>query len=187
MHLREQIRTALAGLETRSAQTGARRDAAVVIPVFERDGLPHFLLTRRTHEVQTHKGQISFPGGMHNPGETLEETALREMFEEVGIPPSQIALLGRFHDYVSSTEFRVVPFAGLLEPAFTTVPQAGEVAEILHVPFSVFMDPGLMRVEKQFRLGAWMDVYFYRYERDEIWGLTARIIKDFLEQIHYGH
>jgi len=153
------------------------------MPIFEEDGKPHFLLTRRTDEVKTHKGQISFPGGMRDPGESLQETALRETFEEIGIGESRIEILGRFHDYMSITGWRVVPFAAYIQLPFAAVPRKGEVAEILRVPFEIFIDPSRLRVERMFRLGEWMDIHYYRYGPHEVWGLTARIIKDFVEEV----
>jgi len=150
------------------------------MPIFEREGIPHFLLTRRTEEVQTHKGQISFPGGMRHGNETLETTALRETYEEVGIERGQIEILGQYHDYLSSTDNRVTPFAGYIAGPFLPRPQVTEVAEILYVPFDVFLDPTGFRTERRVRANSEIEVYFYDFGHHEIWGLTARIIKDFL-------
>ncbi len=183
MTLKEKIHLRLARLQLRSVNSGYTREAAVLMPIFEKDGEPHFLLTRRTDEVQTHKGQISFPGGMREGDEDLEQTALRETFEEVGIDSGRIDILGRFHDFRSSTEYRVVPFAGYLDRPFTTMPQSSEVAEILMVPFRIFLDPSRLRTEQMTWLGKMRDVYFYSYGVHEIWGLTARIIKEFLEEL----
>lgn len=183
MTLREQIRSRLAGLQLRTVKSGYTREAAVLMPIFEKDEEPHFLLTRRTREVQTHKGQISFPGGMREGGEALEETALRETFEEVGIEAGRIEMLGRFHDFLSSTDYRVTPFVGYIRGPFSTTPQTSEVAEILAVPFQIFLNPRHLRIQQMIRLEKTMDVYFYSYGSHEIWGLTARIIKDFLETL----
>jgi 8-oxo-dGTP pyrophosphatase MutT (NUDIX family) len=161
------------------------REAAVLMPVFERAGEPYFLLTRRTEEVETHKGQISFPGGMREGDESLRQTAIRETFEEVGIPEARIEILGRFHEYLSSTAFLVTPFAGYLTEPIETVPQAREVAEVLTVPFRIFLDPSLLRVETVTRFGRPLDVYYYRFGDHVIWGLTARIIRDFLQEIGF--
>jgi 8-oxo-dGTP pyrophosphatase MutT (NUDIX family) len=143
----------------------------------------HFLLTRRTEDVQTHKGQISFPGGMREGKEELVETAIRETYEEVGIEKDRIEILGRFHDYVSITHFRVTPFAAFLQEPFTIKPQVTEVAEVLQVPISIFLDPSRLRVGKRPDLKN-ENVYFFAYGKDEIWGLTALIIKDFLEALN---
>ncbi len=154
------------------------------MPVFEHGGEPHFLLTRRTDAVETHKGEISFPGGVREGKEDLEETALRETFEEVGIESARVELLGRFHDFQASTGYRVTPFAGYIEEPFTTIPQTQEVAEILRVPFRIFRDPSRMRTEQMAFLGKVREVYFFAYGTYDIWGLTARIIKEFLEELY---
>jgi 8-oxo-dGTP pyrophosphatase MutT (NUDIX family) len=183
MDLREQIRNQLTRLQPKRLNAGYPQEAAVLMPIFVRDGEPHFLLTLRTEEVRTHKGQISFPGGMRQERETLQDTALRETREEVGLEPSRIEILGRFHEYVSITGYLVVPFAGYIEGAFITIPQKSEVAEVLQVPFSIFADPARLRTVPMLRLGEMRDVYFYRWEPHEIWGLTAHIIKDFFDAI----
>jgi len=174
-----QIQGVLAELTPRRLSGGFAREAAVLMLFFEQDLQPCFLLTLRTEEVSTHKGQISFPGGMRHGTEGLEETALRETQEEIGIPPERIRILGRFHDYLSITGHRVASFVGLVEQPFATVLHAGEVAEVLRVPWPVFLDPTRLHVEKMLRRGRMMDVYFYHYRSHEIWGLTAHIIKDF--------
>jgi 8-oxo-dGTP pyrophosphatase MutT (NUDIX family) len=180
MNIRNHIYNRLANLQPRTLTSGYTREAAVLMPIFEKKGEPCFLLTRRTQEVQTHKGQISFPGGMRENGEDLAQTALRETHEEVGIQSHEIEILGRFHDYISITDYRVTPFAGFLSKPFTTTPQAHEVAEVIHVPIRIFLDPSRLRVEKQIIRGQEEDVYFYSYKTYQIWGLTARMIKDFL-------
>jgi 8-oxo-dGTP pyrophosphatase MutT (NUDIX family) len=181
--LREQIRDKLAHLPPKRLAAGYDREAAILMLMYEQDGNPFFLLTRRTEEVSTHKGQISFPGGMRQEDETLEQTALRETQEEVGLDQDRIEILGRFHDYLSITGHRVAPFAGYIHGAFTTVLQTREVAEVLRVPFPIFRDPSRLRTRPFLRLGRIMDVYFYRFEPHEIWGLTAHIIKDFFDDL----
>ena len=183
MGLREEIRNALERLPPQRLAAGFARQAAVLMAIFERSGEPHFLLTRRTNEVRTHKGQISFPGGMRRNGESLQQTALRETFEEVGIEECRVDILGRFHDYLSINGDLVAPFPGFIEGTFTVIPQTSEVAEVIPVPFSIFADPSRLRTERMFRSGAIIDVYFFRYEPHEIWGLTAHIIKDFMKAL----
>ena len=183
MSFREQVLAKLSSLHPRMLTAGFSREAAVLILIFERDGEPHFLLTRRTEGVETHKGQISFPGGMRQDDEPLEQTALRETFEEIGIDRARIEILGRFHDYISVTEYRVSPFVGLIEEPFVVMPQPSEVAEVLSVPFHVFHDPSRLRIEQLQRTGRIVNVYFYSYQSHTVWGLTARIIRDFLEEL----
>jgi len=109
MSLKEQIRSRLASLQLRALTTGYTREAAVLIPIFEKDGEPHFLLTLRTDKVETHKGQISFPGGMREAGESLEECLVREVGEELGIEIQVSELLTTVeHAY---THFRITLYA----------------------------------------------------------------------------
>ena len=181
--MKDRIRDCLSALKPRILRDGFTREAAVLMLVFEWESECHFLLTRRTEEVQTHKGQISFPGGMREIGEELITTALRETFEEVGIEESRIEILGRFHDYMSVTNYRVTPFAGFIDGPFTTVPQVHEVAEVLQVPFRTFLDPDRLRIEKSIHTDRESHVYYYSHGTHQIWGLTARIIKDFMEAL----
>ncbi len=185
--MKDLIQNCLAALNPRTLTDGFVREAAVLMPIFEWENEYHFLLTRRTEEVQTHKGQISFPGGMRESGEDLFTTALRETYEEVGIEEHRIEPLGRFHDYISITYFRVTPFAGFIDGPFQTVPQVHEVAEILQVPFRVFLDPARLRTERRIVMDKEETVYFYSYGTHEIWGLTARIIHDFMETLNLQH
>jgi 8-oxo-dGTP pyrophosphatase MutT (NUDIX family) len=183
MQIKDHIRDCLGKLQPRILTDGFRRQAAVLMTIFERDGDHFFLLTRRTNEVQTHKGQISFPGGMRKDGEDLATTALRETFEEVGIGEDRLELLGRFHDYISVTQYRVTPYAAFLRTPFTVKRQVSEVAEILHVPFHVFLNPERLKIGKTVYAERDVNVYYYSFGDHQIWGLTARIIKEFLETI----
>ena len=185
--MRERIRNSLAALQPRILTDGFTREAAVLMPVFEWEHEYHFLLTRRTEDVQTHKGQISFPGGMREDKEDLAKTALRETFEEVGIEENRIEILGRFHDYLSVTGYRVTPFAGFIHGPFITKPQIREVAEVIQVPLRIFTDPSRLRIERNTYPRVEAVVYFYSYGTHQIWGLTARIIKDFLEALNLGN
>jgi len=181
MKIQDHIRSCLSALEPRNLSSGYIREAAVLMPIFEWHREHYFLLTLRTEEVQTHKGQVSFPGGMREGNEDLHQTALRETLEEIGIEEGRIETLGRFHDYLSINGYRVTPFAGFIAEPFTIKPQTTEVAEVLQVPFQVFLDPSCLRVERSKRLGTEAELYFYSFGIYEIWGLTARIIRDFFE------
>jgi 8-oxo-dGTP pyrophosphatase MutT (NUDIX family) len=185
--MKDRIRNFLATLKPRTLTDGFSRQAAVLMPVFEWDSEDHFLLTRRTEEVQTHKGQISFPGGMREGNEGLVKTALRETFEEVGIEENRIEILGRYHDYMSITNFRVTPFVGFIHGPFTTKPQIREVAEILQVPLRILTDPSRLRIDNSRDMYPEREVYYYSYGTHEIWGLTALIIKNFLEELNLSN
>jgi 8-oxo-dGTP pyrophosphatase MutT (NUDIX family) len=156
--------------------------AAVLMPILQQTEGLAFVLTQRTHKVETHKGQISFPGGVQDPvDENLLQTALRETREEIGLQSDRVFVLGEFDEYLSITGLVVTPFLGWISEPLELRPNPDEVEEILKVPFSTFRDHRLLRVERQTRAGLERDVYFYNYEGREVWGLTARIIRDFLQ------
>ena len=184
LNFTEYVRGRLSELLPEHLADGFVRQAAVLMPFFEQDGDWRLLLTRRTDEVETHKGQISFPGGMREEGETLEQTAIRETFEEIGIAAESVEILGRFRDYLSITDVRVTPFAAVVRQPFNITPHAHEVAEVLRVPLSLFLDPEQLHVRKDFIInGRIAGDYSWHYGTHRIWGLTALIIHDFFETI----
>ena len=141
-----------------------------------------FLLTQRTHKVETHKGQISFPGGIQEDSDSnLLQTALRETWEEIGLPSEDIQILGEFDEYLSITGLIVTPFAAWIEGPYSLTPNPDEVDEILRVPFEIFQDTCTLRVEMRERLGIERKVYFYEFQGKEVWGLTAQIIRDLMQ------
>jgi 8-oxo-dGTP pyrophosphatase MutT (NUDIX family) len=155
--------------------------AAVLIPILPLGNEFCFLLTQRTHKVETHKGQISFPGGIQEDSDpSLLQTALRETWEEIGLAQHAIHILGEFDEYLSITGLIVTPFAAYIGGPLNLVPNPDEVDEILRVPFSTFRDSHCLRVETRVRQGVERKVYFYDFEGKEIWGLTAQIVRDFL-------
>ena len=155
--------------------------AAVLIPILPRGDEFCFLLTQRTHKVETHKGQISFPGGIQEDADAnLLQTALRETWEEIGLARQAIQILGEFDEYLSITGLIVTPFAAYIGGPLNLVPNPDEVDEILQVPFGTFQDARSLRVETRVRQGIERKVYFYNFEGKEVWGLTAQIVRDFL-------
>ncbi len=152
------------------------------MPVILDAGEPRFLLTQRTDQVSTHKGQISFPGGMQDPEETPVATVLRETEEELGISRDAVDLAGRFHDYVAVTGWKVMTFVGFLSRETRLRPNRDEVARVLEVPLGFFAQ-ATPRVVYRFRLGRKVPLYFYDFGDDVIWGLTAAIIRDFVRTL----
>lgn len=162
--------------------------AAILMPICHHSSELSFLLTERSHEVETHKGQISFPGGvMDAEDSSLAATALRETWEEIGLPERQIHLLGEFDDYLSITSLIVTPFIAAIDLSSPLVPNLREVAEILTVPFSDFSSDHLLRIEMRQRFDHEEPVYFYDCHGKIVWGLTARIIRDFLGWLASTH
>lgn len=181
MNVTNRIREQLNGLEVRRLDGPSSRQAAVLMAVVVRSEHPHFLLTRRTQTVATHKGQISFPGGVREYEDTtLVDTALREAHEEIGVEREQVNVLGEFHDYLAVTDHLVRPVVGLVSPEATFRPQQDEVQYLLEIPFAFFRET-TPSVERRFRKGEFHNVYSYDFNGENVWGLTARMIKEFLD------
>ena len=160
------------------------RDSAVLAPFIVRGDDPRLLFTLRPAHLRRHAGQVSFPGGARDPEDpTTLHTALREVREELGVPEETVEVLGMLDEIPTTSEFRVVPYVGLLDPSVELRPDAGEIAELLEIAVSDLLVPGLRRTEKRFYRGAERDVYFYDVGRHTIWGATARILSNLLAVI----
>lgn len=160
------------------------RPAAVLVPVIERDE-PTLLFTRRTEEMPSHAGQISFPGGrFHAEDSSLTATALRETEEEIGIGPSAVELAGFLDAYETlNSGFMILPVVGFLKPGYVLSPNAREVAEVFEVPLGFLIDPknhGLRRLE---RGGVVREFFAIEYRGHTIWGATAAMIVNLSERL----
>jgi len=181
MICRREIEERLKAIRPRRLKDQYSGEAAVLIGLVERQGRLLLLLTRRTEDVATHKGQISFPGGMREAGDTSPvDTALRETREELGVYPGAIQVVGEFHEYLAVTDQKVRCIVGYIDPEVDYHPQLDEVAYILEVPLEFFAETQ-PRVDQRFRQGRVQNVYFFDFNGEDIWGLTARIIRDFVE------
>jgi 8-oxo-dGTP pyrophosphatase MutT (NUDIX family) len=158
--------------------------AAILLPLFKKDNEYHILLTKRTHRVKTHKGEISFPGGTFDPeDETLEKTALRECFEEIGLREKDVEILGCLDDVETLTHYMVRPYVGILPYPYPFVVNDVEIEEIIELPLYLFLEKDCFEiksvpVEKDERI-----IYSYRHGHHVIWGATAKILKQFVDLI----
>jgi len=154
--------------------------AAVLVPLVWHDEEWHLLYTRRTDTVESHKGQVSFPGGACDEGETTpEETALREADEEIGLNPNDVKVLGRLANLITITYFRVTPVIGVVK--WPTVFRVGEheVARIFTIPLAWLSNPS-NRWQFEMRGRSRSLIAFHPYDGELLWGATARMTVDFL-------
>ncbi len=157
------------------------RRAAVLFLLYPYAGELTTVLTVRPQDLPDHPGQVAFPGGARDPGETVLETALREAQEEVGIDPALVEPLGRLtHIYIPPSHFCIQIVVGYSPtlPAFRPAPN--EVAEILEVPVAHFFDPANQQAEERLIDGALRRVPFFRVGRHKVWGATAIAIAEFV-------
>jgi len=159
--------------------------AAVLVPLVWYDDEWHLLFTRRTDRVESHKGQVSFPGGACDEGETTpEETALREADEEIGLNPKNVKVLGRLANMITISHFRVTPVVGIIQ--WPTVFRVGEheVARVFTIPLGWLANPSnrwQFHVEGRNR----SLIAYHPYDGELLWGATARMTVDFLKVLGY--
>lgn len=178
------LRERLSAYEPRRIEREDAPRAAVLIPLYEKEGTHHVIFQVRTELVEHHKGQISFPGGAHDEGDAdLLMTALRETEEEIGLQREDVEVLGQLDDIVTITNFLVTPFVGrVTRPApYPFAPSGFEVAELLEVPLPHLHEPATLANEPV----PWRDRMVpppaYRFGEHVIWGATARLLQRFLE------
>lgn len=161
-----------------SLKEGTRvTEAAVLVPLVNRDAGVQVLLTQRTEHLRDHGGQVSFPGGRVELEDTdREATALREMTEEVGLASDCVTPLGRLPVYEIPSGFRITPVVGWIEPPFVVAPDPFEVADIFEAPLDYFLNPAnYQRREYHFR-GRHRHYLAIPYEGRYIWGATAGML-----------
>ncbi len=155
--------------------------ASVLIPLYPVHNELSVLLTVRTDDVETHKGQISFPGGMRDETDTdAVHNALRETEEEVGIPAETFTVLGIIDDHPVPTRYIITPVVGYTDKKPTVKPNPSEVADVFDVPLSFFANENNARTEKRSFNGREITVWHYPYKSHIIWGATAAIIRNLI-------
>jgi mutator protein MutT len=177
------LRAIVARRPAMEIEAPALKRASVLIPlVREGDGWS-LLFSRRADTLQAHSGQIAFPGGGVEAGETLENAVVRETEEEVGIPAARVELIGRLDDLITNSGFLVAPFVGVIHERIDYVLQESEVVEVFEVPLDALLDPAQPQVRYVTFRNRRFPAYFYPYDRYEIWGLTGRVLKSFLDLV----
>ena len=157
--------------------------AAVLVPILLGPA-SSILLTKRTSHLSSHAGQVSFPGGRIDPGDTsAEAAALREAQEEVGLDPGCVELVGRLPDQLTRTGFRVTPVVGLLPPEPALLLSAHEVEEVLRLPMAVLLDPAAPQRRSAMLRGSLREFWVWPHPDHEIWGATAAILVDLAERL----
>lgn len=163
---------------------GRPRQGAVLLLLYEQNGRTTLVLTRRHDDLPSHPGQISLPGGRREPGEQLQETALRECYEEVGVHPSLVTILGQLTPlYILPSDFQVTPFVGWHEERPLMVAQPTEVAEIIETPLERLLDQEARDKEDWEWKDGLLEVPFFRVGEHKVWGATAMVLSEFVERL----
>jgi len=185
--LKEDLKTILAnrGPERIEVKGTDYTQASVLLPLFIKDGQYWILFTRRTNTVEYHKGEVSFPGGVVDEGDSsLEITAKRETFEEIGVRQEDIEILGQLDDMPTvMTRFIVHPFVGVVPFPYVFKINKREVESLIEVPLRFFLDPSQ---PQPFSINYKEDVLetpAFIYKGVVIWGATERILENFIDLI----
>jgi 8-oxo-dGTP pyrophosphatase MutT (NUDIX family) len=156
------------------------RDAAGLLLLFPEHDRPHLVLTVRSDRVR-HSGQVSLPGGVVEPGETFEETALREAHEEIALARSSVRLLGRLTPIdIPVSGFRLHPIVASIDERPDLEPSDLEVARILEIPVDTLIDPPSFAWRRMVRGDLHMNVPTFLVQDVAIWGATAMVLAEFL-------
>lgn len=159
------------------------RASAVLAPLYELDGELHVILTRRTWDLRSHQGEVSFPGGRQDDGEDLWETALRESREEIALDTASVERIGELDHLATITSHSfIVPYVGGLPAGRpSTVANPGEVSHVLHVPVAELLDPTIFREERwTFPWAEDRPIFFFELFGDTVWGATGAMLRQLL-------
>jgi 8-oxo-dGTP pyrophosphatase MutT (NUDIX family) len=158
------------------------KTSCVAIILFPDKDVTRVLLMERPDGPNPHGGQISFPGGKREMDDaTLLDTALREMYEEVGIAPSAVSMIGQLSElYIPASNFLVHPFVGYSKGVPDFLPNPHEVKNIITPDITTFFDNDLPVFRFESRSFGWIDAPYFPFEKHRIWGATAMIISELI-------
>ena len=178
----ERLRT----LEPQFYKASSPRESAVMMLFYPKNDMAHLVLIRRNAYPGVHSSQISFPGGKSEPEDAgLEQTALRETFEEIGVTPAEIDVVMPFSQiYIPPSNFLVSPFLGIAAARPEFKPDPEEVAAIIELPLEVFLDDSIViSTEMQTSYAQSVIVPAFKFEDHIVWGATAMILSELKETI----
>ncbi len=175
-------------IDVLEGQRPTARKAAVLLGIFDQDGVPYLAFIRRASTLRAHSGEIAFPGG----GVDVTDyspimTALRETQEEIGLEPQHVEILGLLHPvFTVVSNYLIMPVVAFLPHGLGKLSlQASEVDEVIVAALSGLANPAIAHTEQWMREGVMRTIYFYDYGPYRIWGATARILYELLSLLEH--
>lgn len=175
-----EIRDRLVSPPPRRLPASDLRQASVLVPLYVDAGELWTVLTKRTEDLPSHRGQIAFPGGGRELKEDPWAAALRESQEEIGLDPKRVLPLGMLNEQETAAGFRVIPCVGAIPWPYEFKPNPAEIAEVFSIPLSAFANPRMVEERPVTINGVERLLLVYHIGNRQIWGLTARIIQNLL-------
>jgi 8-oxo-dGTP pyrophosphatase MutT (NUDIX family) len=160
------------------------QEAAVLIPLFVRDDQWHAVFTKRSDDLETHSGEVSFPGGRAESIDVSPEaTALREAGEEIALAPSDVEVFGQLAEMPTITGFHVAAYVGRFDAPDELAPQPEEIETIFEAPLATLSRPDVHRIESRNFAGRIYPVHFFEYGEHTIWGATGYLLYHLLRYL----
>jgi 8-oxo-dGTP pyrophosphatase MutT (NUDIX family) len=178
-----EVRERLASPLPKRLVPSEERRAAVLVPLYVDAGEIWVVLTKRSDELPTHKGQVAFPGGGSESGEDAWQTALRETEEEIGVVGEKVLRLGQLDEASTPSGFQIIPCVGAVPYPLETTANPEEIVEVFSIPLLAFTETKVVenrsvRIDGEERL-----LRVYHVGRHQVWGLTARIVQNLLQRL----
>lgn len=174
------LRERLASPPPRRLPASDLRPASVLVPLYVDAGELWTVLTQRSDDLPSHRGQIAFPGGGRELKEDPWAAAVRETHEEIGLDPKTILRLGDLDEVESPAGFRVIPCVGAIPQTSKFQPNAAEIADVFSLPLTAFANPRLVEERDVLLDGVRRTLLIYHIGNRQIWGLTARVLQNLL-------
>ncbi len=182
--MREMLTNKLAGYAPRQLALDYP-EAGILVPVTDNPGWPEIVFTLRSANLNTHRGQVAFPGGKRDPCDrSLAATALRETHEEIGLPPEHVHIIAPLSQVMSRYGILVTPYVGVVPSDYPMQANPAEIESIFQVPIEYFLEDRRERTDALSFLNQTFYVPCYRWERYQIWGLSAVVLVDFLNAVY---
>lgn len=160
-------------------------EAGILVPITDNQRDPEMIFTLRSSNLKTHRGQVAYPGGKRDPEDaSLIATALRETHEEIGLPPDQVKVIAPLSQVMSLHRILVTPYVGVVPGDHPLEPNPHEIESVFRVPISWFLEDRRERTDTLSFLNSTLYVPCYRWERYQIWGLSAVVLVDFLNAVY---